>query len=67
LVSHQVIVQLIGSTTTETGLKVCCEIDGNLYPRGLKVTDQEIQAINISRNEFHGEWNYAIAPNQQPP
>ena len=67
LVSHQVIVQLIGSTTTETGLKVCCEIDGNLYPKGLKVTDQEIQAINISRNEFHGEWNYSIAPNQQPP
>jgi hypothetical protein len=67
LVSHQVIVQLIGSTTTETGLKVCCEIDGNLYPKGLKVTDQEIHAINISRNEFHGEWNYSIAPNQQPP
>ena len=39
LVSHQVIVQLIGATTTETGLKVCCEIDGNLYPRGIKVTD----------------------------
>jgi hypothetical protein len=67
LVSHQVIVQLIGSTPTETGLKVCCEIDGNLYPKGLKVSDQEIQAINITRNEFHGEWNYSIAPNQQPP
>jgi SRSO17 transposase len=59
-------VQLIGSTTTVTGLKVCCEIDGNLYPKGLKVTDQEIQAIDVSRNEFHGEWNYSIAPNQQP-
>jgi len=67
LVSHQVIVQLIGSTTTETGLKVCCDIDGNLYPKGLKVTDKEMQAINISRDEFHGEWNYCIAPNQQPP
>jgi hypothetical protein len=67
LVSHQVIVQLIGATTTETGLKVCCEIDGNLYPKGLKVPDQEIQAINLSRDEFHGEWNYCIAPNQQPP
>jgi Rhodopirellula transposase DDE domain len=53
--------------TTATGLKVCCGIDGNLYPKGLKVTDQEIQAINISRNELHGEWNYSIAPNQQPP
>lgn len=67
LISHQVIVQLIGSTTTETGLKVACEIDGNLYPRGIKVGDAEMQAINITRHEFHGEWNYTIAPNQQPP
>ena len=67
LVSHQVIVQLIGSTTTDTGLKVCCEIDGNLYPKGIKVTDQEMRAINISHDEFHGEWNYTISPNQQPP
>ena len=42
LVSHQVIVQLIGATTTDTGLKVCCEIDGNLYPKGIKVTDAEM-------------------------
>jgi hypothetical protein len=67
LVSHQVIVQLIGSTSTETGLKVCCEIDGNLYPKGIKVLDEEMLAIDISRNEFHGEWNYTISPNQQPP
>jgi hypothetical protein len=67
LVSHQVIVQLIGSTTTDTGLEVCCEIDGNLYPKGIKVTDDEMQAINIMRDEFHGEWNYTISPNQQPP
>jgi hypothetical protein len=67
LVSHQVIVNLIGSTSTETGLKVCCEIDGNLYPKGIKVSDEEMQAINIIRNEFHGEWNYSISPNQQPP
>jgi hypothetical protein len=67
LVSHQVIVQLIGATTTETGLKVCCEIDANLYPKGVKVSDPEMQAINITRDEFHGEWNYTISPNQQPP
>jgi hypothetical protein len=66
LVSHQVIVQLIGSTTTETGLKVCCELDANLYPKGIKVSDAEMQAINITRDEFHGEWNYTISPNQQP-
>jgi hypothetical protein len=67
LVSHQVIVQLIGSTSTETGLKVCCEIDRNLYPKGLKVTEREMQAVNIARHNFHGEWNYTISPNQQPP
>ena len=66
LVSHHVIVQLIGATTTETGLRVCCEIDGNLYPRGVKVTEQQMQAINIARDEFHGEWNYTISPNQRP-
>jgi hypothetical protein len=67
LLSHQVIVQLIGATTTQTGLKVCCEIDANTYPKGVKVTDREIQAINITRDNFHGEWNYSISPNQQPP
>ena len=67
LVSHQVIIQLIGATTTETGLKVCCEIDGNRYPKGVEVSDEELKAINITRDAFHGEWNYTIAPNQQPP
>ena len=67
LVSHQVIVQLIGSTTTEAGLKVCCELDANQYPKGLKVSDAEMQAINVSRDGFQGEWNYTISPNQQPP
>jgi hypothetical protein len=67
LVSHQVIVQLIGATTTETGLQVCCEIDSNLYPKGVNVTDEEMQAICIARDDFHGEWNYTISPNQQPP
>ena len=67
LLSHQVIVQLIGSTTTDKGLAVCCELDGNLYPKGVEVSDEEMQAINITRHAFHGEWNYTIAPNQQPP
>ncbi len=67
LVGHEVIVQLIGATKTETGIEVRCEIDGNLYPKGVKVSDEEMQAINITRAEFHGEWNYTIAPNRQPP
>jgi hypothetical protein len=67
LVSHQVIVQLIGSTGTETGLKVCCEIDANLYPKGIEVSNEEMRAIHIAHNAFHGEWNYTISPKQQSP
>ena len=67
LISHQVIVQLIAATRTETGLEVCCDIDSNLYPKGIEVTDEEMDEINISRDEFHREWNYTISPNQQPP
>ena len=67
LVSHQVIVQLIGSTTTDTGLKVDCEIDGNLYPKGIQVSDKEMAELNIKGDKFHPEWNYTISPTQQPP
>jgi hypothetical protein len=67
LVSHQVIVQLIGATTTQTGLTVRCELDANRYPEGVKVTDAEMAALAIERDPFHGEWNYTISPNQQPP
>jgi hypothetical protein len=63
LVSYRVIVDLISATTTKTGLTVRCEIDHNLYPKGITVSDAEMAALNITRNEFHGEWNYTIAPN----
>ena len=62
LVSYQVIVDLIASTTTETGLKVLCELDPNAYPKGLVVTDQQMASLNMTRGEFHGEWNYTIKP-----
>jgi hypothetical protein len=62
LVSYQTIVQLIAATTTNAGLKVQCEIDPNTYPAGVKVTDAEMDAININRHDFHGEWNYTINP-----
>jgi hypothetical protein len=67
LVSHQVIVQLIGATTTQTGLTVHCEIDASCYPKGIKVTAAEMATLTIERDPFHGEWNYTISPNQQPP
>ena len=62
LISHQVIVQLIGATTTKTGLKVRCQLDPMAYPAGIKVSDDELAAVNITRHEFHGEWNYTISP-----
>jgi hypothetical protein len=69
LVSHQVIIQLISATTTDTGLTVTCDIDTNGYPKGIKVSDAEMDAINIERHAFHGDWNYTIKPTpiQQPP
>ena len=62
LVSHQVIVDLIAATTTKTGLKVRAQIDANLYPLGIQVSDQQIAGLNIERDSFHGEWNYKILP-----
>jgi hypothetical protein len=67
LVSHQVIVQPIGATTTQTGLTVSRGIDASRYPKGIKVTDAEMAEPAIKRDPFHGEWNYTISPNQQPP
>jgi hypothetical protein len=66
LVSHHVILQLIGSTTTASGLTVAREIDVGSYPKGLKVSDAEMAAINIERAAFRGEWNYTIGPGQRP-
>jgi hypothetical protein len=62
LVSYRVIVDLISATTTKTGLSVCCELDPADYPRGIAVSDAEMQALNIVRDSFHGEWNYTIRP-----
>jgi transposase len=62
LVSHQVIVDLISATSTKAGLRVHAQIDSNLYPSGLKVSDKEVAALHIERDAFHGEWNYKILP-----
>jgi hypothetical protein len=61
-----VIVQLIAATTTKTGLTVRCELDPTMYPAGVKVSDDELDTVNIVRHEFHGEWNYTISPNVTP-
>ena len=62
MVSHQAIARLIGATTTKTGLSVACRIGDNLYPKGVTVSDDEVEAINLTCDKFHGEWNYAISP-----
>jgi transposase len=62
LVSYQTIVQLIAATTTDNGLTVRSEVDTSTYPKGVKITDAEINAINLHRHDFHGEWNYTIKP-----
>ena len=62
LISHEVIVNLIARTTTRSGLTVRTELDPAAYPKGLAVSDADMAAINIERNEFHGDWNYCIRP-----
>jgi hypothetical protein len=63
LISHEVVINLIAGTTTRKGLKVHAELDDSSYPSGIKVSDAEFESIRITRNEFHGEWNYRIDPN----
>ncbi len=62
LVSYRVIVDLISATTTDTGLTVRCELDSADYPKGIVVSDREMDGLNISRDAFHGEWNYTMQP-----
>ena len=57
--------QADGATTTKTGLKVLCELDENKYQKGIVVSDAEMAGLNITRAEFHGEWNYTIAPSNK--
>jgi hypothetical protein len=62
LISYEVIVNLIAGTTTQTGLRVHSELDTSQYPAGLKVSDQQIAAVALRPDKFHGEWNYTIIP-----
>jgi hypothetical protein len=62
LVSHDVIIQLIANTSTKAGLKIRAELDSGRYPVGIKVSDEELAALNIKRAKFHGEWNYTLMP-----
>ena len=65
LISLAVIVSLIGSTTTDKGLKVDCVVDDGEYERGVEITDEEFDSIVIKPHKFHGEWNYTISPQKK--
>ena len=62
LTSLETVIDLIAHTTTKTGLIVTAVPDTNTYEKGVKVSDQELAALNVARHAFHGEWNYTIAP-----
>lgn len=62
LVSREVVVNLIGHTTTRTGLEIHSELNENSYPTGREVTDQQMESLAIKRDKFHGEWNYTLIP-----
>jgi hypothetical protein len=62
LTSYRVVVQLIANTTTKKGLKIEAELDEGYYPTGVKITNQELAAVPLTRHEFHGDWNYTVHP-----
>jgi len=61
-VSREVVVNLIGHTTTKTGLAIWSALDENHYPTGREVTAQQMESLAIRQDKFHGEWNYTIQP-----
>jgi Rhodopirellula transposase DDE domain len=63
LVSHEVVVNLIAHTTTEAGLEVQAALDSNRYETGVKISDEELAAVQLTPADFHGDWNYTITPN----
>jgi hypothetical protein len=67
LVSHDVVVHLIGSTTTRTGLSVRAALDPAVYPTKQQVSDEALARVHLQPATFHGEWNYAIHPAPTPP
>jgi len=62
LISHEVGVNLIGNTSAATGLRIQAELDTAMYPEGVKVSADDLGKLKLTRHDFHGEWNYSIAP-----
>lgn len=62
LISRQTVIELIGNTKTKTGLEIKAVLDENFYEKGIHVSDEEMEMINLEESDFHGEWNYRIKP-----
>ena len=67
LTSHETILNLIGATTTTTGLSVIAELDEGSYPIGIKISDRQMKDLPISRDDWHGDWNYTLYPTRDTP
>ena len=71
LESHETIINLIGATTTTTGLAVTAHLDTGDYPTGIKITDHEMKDLEtqgiLARDPWHGEWNYSLHPTRDTP
>src|SRR5664280_1429028 len=67
LTSHETILSLIGATTTTTGLSVIAELDEGSYPIGIKISDRQMEDLPISRDDWHGDWNYTLHPTRDTP
>jgi hypothetical protein len=65
LIDRATIVNLIGSTKTNEGLEIRCELDTKAYPTGIKVPDAQLEKVKLKKHKFHGDWNYTIYPNKK--
>jgi len=64
-VSHEVVVKLIATTKTRTGLRVKAQLDRRKYPPKIKVSEEDLRSVNLKRHEFHGDWNYTVSPSKE--
>jgi hypothetical protein len=62
LISHEVVVNLIGSTKTRSGLRVKARLDKKKYPTKIRISDDEMESLNVKPHKFHGDWNYTVKP-----
>ncbi len=64
LTNYETIVYLISNTTTKNGLKINCKLDESKYQTGIKITDEQMQDLRLTKDKFHGEWNYKLKPHE---